>query len=665
MQAFRLFLLALLLPPLSGPVTGSAFGASSGRIDLVPAIEWLDDTGGRLTLEDVTGAAAEHFRPWRGAGDFRPDSAAGTVWLRLPLARGAGGAERLVELAFLVDEVAFYAPDHPPLTAGQAFPAAKRPWPHRFFAFPVTLSDTPRYFHLRVHTQGTMTFPLVLWEPADFAARNQAIYLGLALYLGELVALLGYNFLLFVSLRERAFLLYTLFAGCLGCAQAVRSGIAQQFLWPDAVIWPGVLHPLLFTLTMAFGVFFTQTFLQTREHLPHLHRVLLWLGVFWLLVALSPWFGVSGQTVDAAMAAGVIPTGALIVAAGMLALRAGNRSARYFLLAWGVLCAGAIVSALRGFGWLPDGALTDYAVAISSAIEMLLLSFALGERIRFEREARERAQADVLAARQALTVSLRESEARLEKTVAARTEALAVALRSKQQQFLRHVRFGALIAHEFRNPLAVIKSQLALIGIEREHGIDNAERRIATVAGAAGRLERLFEEWLRNDRLREQMHQIVLSGVDLAKWLVDAVEECRRYHPDHAIDLRLPPVLPGIVADASLLRIALRNLIDNAAKYASGGTMVVVAAEMRDGRVGLAVRDRGPCIPLDRRDTIFLEYVRGKHADSIGGTGLGLAFVKRVAELHRGEIELTCTEDGGNCFCLWLPLTGVEEENHE
>lgn len=663
MHAFRHFLLALLL--LVGPGAGSAFGAPAGRLDLAPAIEWLDDAAGTLTLEDVTGMAAARFRPWQETGGFAPDTAASTVWLRLSLARNGGGTERLLELAFLVDEIDFYAPGRPLLTSGQVFPADQRPWPHRFFAFPVTLSDTPQYFYLRVQTQGALTFPLALWEPAAFAAWNQATYSGFALYLGELIALLGYNFLLFVSLRERSFLLYTLFAGCLGSAQAVRSGIAQQFFWPDTVILPGVLHPVLFTLTMVFGIHFTQAFLQTGLRLPRLHRALRWLGAALLLLALSPWFGVSEHMVGAALPVVVIPVVGLIVAAGVLALRAGNRSARYFLLAWGVLCTGAIVSALRDFGWLPGGALTDYAIAISSSIEMLLLSFALGERIRFEREAREKAQADVLAARQALTESLRESEARLEKTVAARTEALAVALRSKQRQFLRHARFGALIAHEFRNPLAVIKSQLALVGIEREHGIDNTGRRIDAVVGAAGRLERLFEEWLRSDRLREQTQQIVLSAVDLAQWLVDAVEECRRYHPTHAIDLRLPARLPDIVADASLLRIALRNLIDNAAKYASGGTWIGVTAEVRGERVGLAVRDRGPCIPPERRDAIFLDYVRGKHADSIGGTGLGLAFVKHVAELHRGGIELSCTEDGGNCFCLWLPLAAAKEENHE
>lgn len=664
MHAFRHFLLALLLL-LAGAGAGSAFGAPAGRLDLAPAIEWLDDANGKLTLDDVTGTAAARFRPWREAGGFAPDSEANTVWLRLALARDGGSAERLLELGFLVDEIVFYAPGHPPVTSGQAFPAAQRPWPHRLFAFPVTLSATPQYFYLRVHSQGTLAFPLALWEPAAFTAHNQAIYLGLALYLGELIALLGYNFLLFVSLRERAFLRYTLFAGCLGCAQAVRSGIAQQFFWPDTVILPGVLHPVLFTVTMVFAIYFTQAFLQTGSRLPRLHRALGRLGAALLLLALSPWFGVSEHGVGAALPVVAIPVVGLIVAAGVLALRAGNRSARYFLLAWGVLCTGAIVSALRDFGWLPGGALTDYAIAISSSIEMLLLSFALGERIRFEREAREKAQADVLAARQALTESLRESEARLEKTVAARTEALAVALRSKQRQFFHHRRFSALIAHEFRNPLAVIKSQLALVGIERERGIDNAGRRIAAVIGAAGRLERLFEEWLRNDRLREQTQQIVLSAVDLAQWLVDAVEECRRYHPAHAIDLRLPARLPDIVADASLLRIALGNLIDNAAKYASGGTAISVAAEIRGERVGLAVRDQGPCIPPDRRDAIFLDYVRGKHADSIGGTGLGLAFVKHVAELHRGEIELRCTEDGGNCFCLWLPLTVVKEEDHE
>ncbi|MBS4099332.1 MAG: hypothetical protein KGZ83_21175, partial [Sulfuricella sp.] len=113
MQALRLFLLALLLPLLSGPVAGSALGAAAERLDLAPAIEYLDDAAGRLTLDDVTGATAGRFRPWQGAGDFNLGFSASTVWLRFPLARGAGGAERLVELAFLVDEVRFYAPDRP------------------------------------------------------------------------------------------------------------------------------------------------------------------------------------------------------------------------------------------------------------------------------------------------------------------------------------------------------------------------------------------------------------------------------------------------------------------------------------------------------------------------------------------------------------------------
>ncbi|MDD2761124.1 MAG: HAMP domain-containing sensor histidine kinase, partial [Methylomonas sp.] len=363
------------------------------------------------------------------------------------------------------------------------------------------------------------------------------------------------------------------------------------------------------------------------------------------------------------MSMGAIVTGGLMIAAAFLSWRAGNRSARLFLLAWGVLALGAVVSGMYNFGLLPTNILTAYSVQLSSSAEMLLLSFALAERIRLERNARESAQTEALCARQSLVETLRESEAKLEKTVAERTAELNRSLQNERSLLDRYVRFGALISHEFRNPLAIIKSQLALIEKERQHGLNHIERRLGAIASAAGRLGVLFEEWLQSDRLRRQVQEPTPIAIPFGAWLEEVVDDCRDCYVNTPIELHIADGLPNIYADEAMLRIAIHNLVDNAAKYAPAGTTIGIEALERDGMVGIAIIDRGPGIAPEHRDAIFADYFRSVPEGRVAGLGLGLAFVKKIVALHRGRIELESELGVGTGFWLWLP--GNTGENHE
>jgi len=656
----RRFIVGLLLAlalPLAVAEVNPAFPVASPRLELTPFVTVLEDAGGQLTLAEVAAAAASRFKPVGGAQSINLGYSKSTFWLRFALAKGSGTQEhRLLEVAFFeLGHVAFYAPGQAPVVTGQNYPLSSRPWPHRYYVFPVTLTDEPRYFYLQVRSDSAVTVSLTLWEPAAFAADTQQTYLLQALYFGALLALLLYNLFIYFSLRERGFLLYSLFAACMGLTMLTGNGIAQQFLWPTDLVWNAHFVPLTTALTTASALYFAQHFLQTRTVLPRLHRVMHLTAGFALLAGFAPWLAISAGAAGVGLSLCTIIAGILVITAGILALRAGNRSARVFLLAWGALSLGAVVVGMRNFGLLPTTTLTVYAVQISSLVEMLLLSFALAERIRLERDAREVAQTETLVARQSMVDGLQRSETRLEHTVAQRTAELQQSLQHEQEVLERYIRFGALISHEFRNPLAVIKSQLVLIEKEKQHGIDHAERRLSVITGATQRLGVLFEEWLESDRLRQKTRQLALAPIDLPTWLAGILEDCRVCHTHHSFSLQLAPGLPVILADQSLLRIALLNLADNAAKYAPAGTEISIEAMTQDHRVGIAVINQGAGIAFEHREDVFNAYFRIDPEGPAQGLGLGLAFVKKIVEMHHGDIELSNATGESFGICLWLP----------
>lgn len=660
----RRLLACLLLGATLATMVDKAFATEAAQVNLAPIVEYLEDAAGTLTIADVENQAASRFKPMATHESINLGYSKSTFWFRIPLTKGHDAdADRLLEVKFYeLGHVAFYAPGQAPVVTGQNYPLSSRVWPHRYYVFPVTLTEEPHYYYLQVRSDSAVTVALTLWEPAAFAADTQQTYMLQALYYGALLALLLYNLFIYFSLRERGFLLYSLFAACMGLSMLSGNGFAQQFLWPTGVVWSAHIVPLTNAMGAASALYFAQHFLQTRTVLPRLHRAMHLTAAGALLAAGAPWLGIPASAAGAGLSLCVMATGILAITAGISALRAGNRSARLFLLAWGALALGAVASGMRNFDLLPTTTLTVYAVQISSFAEMLLLSFALAERIRLERNAKEAAQAEALSARQSQVESLRESEARLEHAVAERTNELNHSLQNERILLDCYVRFGALISHEFRNPLAIIKSQLTLITKERQHGLDHIERRLAAISAAVSRLGVLFEEWLQSDRMRRQTQEPRLVAIPLADWLNSVVDDCRDCYINYPFELRIADELPDINADEAMLRIAIHNLVDNAAKYAPTGSKIRVEALERDCMVGIAVIDSGPGIALEHRDAIFADYFRVVPEKESSGLGLGLAFVKRIVELHRGWIELKSELGVGSGFYLWLPSNIVKDK---
>jgi signal transduction histidine kinase len=210
----------------------------------------------------------------------------------------------------------------------------------------------------------------------------------------------------------------------------------------------------------------------------------------------------------------------------------------------------------------------------------------------------------------------------------------------------------ANVSHELRSPLTRLRVALALLPRDGA-----TEARLADAERDLAELDRLIDDVLATARLEATGLPTRLGEVDVRALLGGLAERARHDPALHATSVRAtdgPPLT--VVADEGLLRRALWNLVENAAKY---GAPPITLAAVRDGdRVTLSVDDEGPGIPPEARERVLDPFFRLDAARTPGGTGpagvgLGLTFARRVAEVHGGGIKVgaASADAGGEHGC--------------
>ena len=438
-----LYLLLLFSNPTPAfPVVPSPV-ATGGRVDLAPYARLLEDPAGELAISDV--------RQRFAAGTVGPAKADGislgytrSVWwvgVQVPAASAEEmDQRRIIEVGFpTLDRIDFYASGaSTPVVAGDLRPFAERQIAHRNFAFYVepVPENTDALVLLRIRSEGTLSAPLILWTPEAFAEASRNSYAAMATYFGALLALMIFNALIGFVIRDRAYLHYIFLLCGLALGVAGFSGLGYQYVWTDWPMFGNLAFPLGYCLC-AYGLAqFTRSFLGTAQVSRLLDRLLRATAGFASITALTfPFFYMLGgkMLTVATVAACVLP-----VATGIYCIKRKVDQARLFLLAWSVFLFFGTIFSLRNFGVLPSNFITIHGLQFGSVIAMLLLSFALANRIQDERRAREAAQAEALAAKQASIEHLQESERKLEERVALRTAELEAAnerlMQSEQRQ---------------------------------------------------------------------------------------------------------------------------------------------------------------------------------------------------------------------------------------
>jgi signal transduction histidine kinase len=217
----------------------------------------------------------------------------------------------------------------------------------------------------------------------------------------------------------------------------------------------------------------------------------------------------------------------------------------------------------------------------------------------------------------------------------------------------------ANVSHELRTPLARIRVALE---IAAEGDAERARSKLGEVGQDLAEVERIVEDVLTAARLDAGGAAFALrrERVDAAEIVARAADRFRAAHPGRALEADADGALPALDADPPLLRRALDNLLDNAAKYSDAAAPVTLRAELDGGRVRLVVRDRGIGIAPDDLPRLFTPFFRTERSRSraAGGTGLGLVLAQRIVEAHGGTIAVASAPGEGTTVTVALPAAG-------
>jgi len=391
-------LLAICLLSVSGIVSANSPVAdsrsvvlqeASERVDISRDLSYLEDADAQYTIDQIIAqwpAIANFDRPQEVHNFGFTDS---PYWFHARVHNQAGpSADWVLEGMYsIIDRMDLYLVredgeiEH--YQAGDAVLFGSRGRAHQNINFRFDLQRGEQAdLYFRVETTGAVQMPLVLWTNEAFSASDHQGRFVFGLYYGLLLCMAIFNLLIFMSTRDANYLWYVSYIVFYGLLQFTLNGLAFEHLWPEYPWWNNRAISFFIAMGMFSILGFSRSFLQFRENVPWLNRVVVAVMAFFPFMALAAVVYPSYSPVIRITTFVASVSVLFILAGGLITLYQGFKPARYFMIAWSALLAGMMLYTLKTFGLLPANFVTEYAIQIGSAFEAILLSLAMAARLR-------------------------------------------------------------------------------------------------------------------------------------------------------------------------------------------------------------------------------------------------------------------------------------------
>lgn len=689
-----LLLVGLVSPVLAAPVQagftidfkGGAIPTPIGKQCLI-----LEDPGGVLSPSEVL--ADTSAKP--GTAEV-PNLAVSRSahWLRFQLRNSSSANHVVLTIPYSeIDELDLYLAKGDKIAeiarTGLGRPKSKDQGHEFAFELPISQGESATVL-LRVSGFHAIHVPLVVSDASSYRRASGRRNLAMGAYAGIMAAMALYNLFLFFSIREKSYLLYPLYIGSICVAQLTFQGVGPAEWLSAHPFFASRTSMLAALLAVVSGMEFSRRFIGTKQLLPRMHR---FIPVFYVLIAgiIAIYFaGDAWVGYNLAQAVCGI-TAIYLLVMSVLAIRRGSRQARFFLLAWTFFLVGVVLFVLKDAGVLPFNWLTHSAMTMGSAIEGVLLSFGLADRINVLRRDKERL--------------VREQNIMLEQKVQERTAALQESndtLKRTQTQLVNSEKMASLgqltagIAHEINNPINFISSNIA--PLRRNVGevveVIKAYRAVDAHAATPGLLAvREQEKRMGLDETINELDEIIGSMAEGATRTAEIVRGLRNFSRLDEDDLKLADINEGLRSTLTVLspqyrdKVELRmelgelpkvecfpgkinqvfmNILNNAAQAtlarADGRQRLVSVATSRaaDGRIQVIITDTGVGMNDEVKARIFDPFFTTKPVGE--GTGLGLAIVYGIINDHGGSIRVESQPGVGSTFTITVPVRRIAEQ---
>ncbi|MEP6513902.1 MAG: 7TM diverse intracellular signaling domain-containing protein, partial [Parafilimonas sp.] len=526
-------------------------------------------------------------------------------------------------------------------------------------------------------------------------------------YLGMLIAVFLYNLFLFIATRDRNYLIYIIYIFFLGFAQFTLAGYTFRYFWPLLPVVNNYAVPVTTSLAGVTGILFAMYFLRTKTHTPKAHKVFI-VSIYLFLIAIV--LSIAGNNdlsyfiidFNSALA------GLISIAASYLIAKKGYRPALYYLISWIFFSIGLVVFSLRNLGILPINNFTTYILYLGSAIEAVLLSIALADKINILKKEKEISQAAALSASLENEQLVREQNIILDQKVTLRTQELQSAntqlnrvlnnLKDTQTQLVEAEKMASLgqltagIAHEINNPINFVKSNISPLRLDIKdiiHVLDEYNKLHITP-------EIKIEEHLKQIKqlqnsidlnfIKAEIQELIKGIEDGAKRTADIVLGLRTFSRLDEGSVKRVDVHAGIESTLVLLRNSIpwyinikkqfearadiecypgklnqvfMNLINNGVQAITAKpqkqdeSIEIRTRNDEENNIEISIKDTGIGMSEDTKHKIYEPFFTTKEVGE--GTGLGMAIVFKIVQSHQGKIEIISEPGKGAEFIITLP----------
>lgn len=627
-----------------------------------------------------------------------------TFWIKLPIINLSDQTELMLNLSLpTLDNVDFYYLDsfnqYNKIKTGEHLPFHIRKYKDPNYLFDIQLKKGElKVYYLKISSKEGLQLPINLGTKTVILnqIKNKDILSGI--YLGLMLVMIIYNLFIYFSVRDKSYIYYVIYILLILLTQTTLQGYPFQYLWPNS---PLIAQNSLFIFPSLVGIasmIFMNVFLKVKRNYPTLYKLSFVLSIPYILsifFSLIKLYKISFITME--MNAMIVSFFMLYVAVKIT--RKGYQPAKYFLAAWIVFLAGVVIYILKDFEILPFNNFTRYTMQIGSAIETLLLSFALAARINMYKKEKEESQFKTVEVLKENEKIIKNQNIILEQKVEERTNELNNTLnhlKQAQSQLIDAEKMSSLglltagIAHEINNPINFVSSNILPLR-QDINDVNAILNKYEELKGGDNILEKLKEiddlkKELDYDYLKKELIEIINGIEDGATRTTEIVSGLKNFSRLDEGEFKLANFNDGIKSTFILVKNKLEgiqvdldlgdipfyecnpgkinqlilSLLDNAI-YATKKNhennrngRIKIHTSSTENQLTLSVSDNGIGISKENLSKLFDPFFTTKDVGE--GTGLGLSIVRGIIDSHNGIINVESTEGKGTDIVIKFPI---------
>lgn len=365
-------------------------------------IIYFEDTTGKLGLDGIHAAYL--------AGKFQANPQPTPVtqhnnsayWYRIKIGKSNATNNNWILEFFdqTIDSITVYSPVNDSYRAtslGSSHPFAARFYKHKNFSVNINSNHGPDdVYYIRIRSGHSVNVIMVLRTVSRFIGYALDEYFFFGVFYGMILVFGLYNFMMFIAMRQVQYLYYIIYNLSIGLYEMCADGIAYQYIWPDYPAWNNYAYGIALFSASIFAILFAQKLLNLKVNAPRLNMVIKGVIVFRCIYFLAcitinmAWFNYK-----------IIEFLPLSISfyAGCYVLIKGYKPARFFVIGYSFLLTGFIIKTCIALNiwWLPVTEFDYYSLSVCFIMEMLFISFAIGDKVRILKKEKDVAQQNTIA----------------------------------------------------------------------------------------------------------------------------------------------------------------------------------------------------------------------------------------------------------------------------